>query len=214
MEPEAEATVAKVLADETVTLAKLLALITTHLQKLCIDLDLKGLLQYRLVEGRVKETSSVIRALSERTLGPDRVWAIDDILGVRVVVVARSDVEVLTRTIRQDRQFPLKHLSRASRVSDTSGYRATHIKGIITHGELQVPGEVQIRTLLEDAWAVVSRLDFYKREGIPPPFLDVIRDEAVHLEATERIFETIRGATRGTPAPPVVAREPRPLPEE
>lgn len=56
---------------------------------------------------RIKEPVSIIRKLEARPKLRS-IWDIDDLIGMRVVVVSPSDVDKLTRAIISDDSCPLK----------------------------------------------------------------------------------------------------------
>jgi len=149
----------------------------------------------------VKTPPSVIRNLEKGGLGPDDVWQINDLVGARIVVVTRSDARLLADTISSDALSPVGSLERNELHLDT-GYRALHLKGWYSKMDsYRIGCEVQIRTALEDAWAVVSRVDLYQRENIPEVIARMAQIESRHLAAADEALELVReAAARAIPS--------------
>ncbi len=134
----------------------------------------------RLHEGRVKEANSLFRKIqSDKNLDFNNVFLpghVRDLIGVRIVCHNLRDVEKIAELIVTAKWGELNHVGPyepkkwLKESNPESGYRGEHIdvrwkfndKGKYYHAE------IQIRTLLQDAWAtfmhddisVVSRLNF------------------------------------------------------
>jgi ppGpp synthetase/RelA/SpoT-type nucleotidyltranferase len=177
--------------------------LSNHLRVTCDGLGSKTDLDFRfrwVGESRVKPFFRVVDALERLNLGAAHIWDIDDVVGARVVVVTKSDAKLLASTIEDDPSFPLKDLAAHEVNDDETGYRAIHIKGWQKSSFGKVGCEIQIRTMLEDAWAIVSRHDLYGRKGIPGSLRGIAIAESGHLAAAEESLERIRkGVTRAVP---------------
>lgn len=61
-----------------------------------------------------------------------------------------------------------------------TGYRAIHLEVLVDvpfeGGEVGVPVEVQIRTILQEAWGFYTHGDFYKGEEVAPMVADMMRE--------------------------------------
>lgn len=197
-----ELRVAKVLGDWATRLERAEAYLLGYL-----DLACKRLLEtaedfhYRLVEARVKKPREVTRSLGEQGLSADDVLKVDDLIGGRVVVLSRSDIEILVDSIQHDEQCPLEDLERRD-IDDESGYRATHIKGRIRSGDERFGCEIQIRTAIADAWAEISRAHLYRRD-LAEILPKIAKTQSQALAAAEEALEVIRAeARRAVPAQP------------
>ena len=156
---------------------------------------------YRWVEKRKKKPTSVIRALNEKGSGPERVWAdVNDLLGVRVVVVTKSMARRLADDLAVAVSSPIVGAEILDQDHPCTGYRAIHVKGRYD-GKEAFGCEVQIRTALEDAWGVVSRLELYKGSVVPDVLLHTARIEAAHLHASDDAFDMILGEMRKAQPP-------------
>jgi hypothetical protein len=108
----------------------------------------------------------------------------------------QSDAELLADCLMTDLNSPLIDASRQDINSEESGYRAIHIKGCYPMSFGNVGCEIQVRTMLQDAWAVASRYDLYRREDAPEILREMARVEAMHLRAAETALECIRAQVR------------------
>ena len=144
---------------------------------------------YRIAgESRVKDHVGVMRALKEKGANLDDIWQVDDIVGARAVVVRLKDVDDLVRHIVCDKAMPLDGVNLLPRHDDT-GYRAVHVKGHLENEGRLVGCEIQVRTALQDAWAVVSRSDLYGQREMPAAIRRAARIQADHLAAIDQAFE-------------------------
>ena len=162
-----------------------------YVEQLCARLSREDF-RFRLAESRIKEPASVIRKLDRHNAGADQLHdVVVDLIGLRVVVYNLSDVEVFKKTISEDHSCPLAEL-RFEDVRRKSGYRALHING--RTGDLQRIGcEIQVRTALQDAWAVTSRADLYQSEDDVDPLLsDLAEAQSEIVGAVDTVLQHIR----------------------
>jgi ppGpp synthetase/RelA/SpoT-type nucleotidyltranferase len=221
MDEETELRVAKILGDFAAKLEEARALVQSYLEFSCNSLaELAVDFQYMLVEARVRKSPEVARALGEQGLSQENVMMVDDLVGGRAVVVSPSDIRTLVDHIRQDQKCPLQDLH-VENIDDDSGYRAVHLKGRVRSGSMQLGCEIQIRTAIAHAWAVVSRGGLYRRDlaEILPKMaktqarvlaaaddaLELVREEARKAAATQPEATDRRDES---PAPQVLTPEP------
>jgi hypothetical protein len=116
---------------------------------------------------------------------------VTDHIGLRVVVYNLSDVEVFKKIISEDLNCPLVELQ-FENVRRRSGYRALHINGR-TRDPQHIGCEIQVRTALQDAWAVTSRADLYQSEDDVDPLLsDLAEAQSEIVGAVDTVFQRIR----------------------
>ncbi len=147
---------------------------------------------YRIsAESRVKDASGVARALKERGVAADQIWQIDDIVGTRAVVVLQRDATRLATALMDAEELRLVDRSLDTVHDPESGYRAIHIKGWLDDDVRRVGCEIQVRTELQDAFAVVSRTRLYKATGISDVVVKAATMQADHLAVIDRALELI-----------------------
>ena len=165
--------------------------IKAYAEQLCERLSREDF-RFRLAEARVKEPPGVVKKLDRANARPDQLYdVVTDLIGLRVVVYNLSDVGVFEKTISEDPNCPLVELQFED-VRRKSGYRALHINGWA--GSPQRMGcEIQVRTALQDAWAVTSRSDLYDSEDdIDPLLTDLAEAQSEIVGAVDTVFQRIR----------------------
>lgn len=125
--------------------------------------------------GRVKELDSFLEKV-ERKAYSDPFQQIEDLVGARVVCLFLSDLAPVASLIRSS----FKVISEDNRIEgqelDQFGYMSVHFvvklddryAGPRYDGLHELPAEIQIRTILMDAWATVSHYLDYKGEASVP----------------------------------------------
>jgi ppGpp synthetase/RelA/SpoT-type nucleotidyltranferase len=120
-------------------------------------------------ESRVKASESIIRKTrSKKVTAGD----LEDLVGYRFVVRNATDKATLTRflaEIMQEAGLTMVSPPAVKAVRTPGGYVADHILFAVRIGlspERTVPVEIQVRTILEDAWARVSQTIDYKKNNV------------------------------------------------
>ena len=149
--------------------------------------DLEGLAQrarYHL-QRNIQQKKLKVHALEHRVKDLDSLWEkakrrgakdpfrdIHDLVGLRVVCLFRSDVPKILAIIRESFDVIEEEDKEAMSESRTFDYTAVHVLArmkldstVSTQtGPTQVPFEIQVRTIGQDAWACVSHHLAYKQE--------------------------------------------------
>ncbi len=131
----------------------------------------KATLRIAYIDTRIKSLSSVINKAITNDIKPDEIFTnIADIAGLRIVVNNLRDINPLIKEIKKDGRL---EIIEKERHSGQKPYKAVHLKVTLKishkHGEHKVPMEIQIRTLLQDAWAILAHHDYYKNQVSLPP---------------------------------------------
>ena len=162
----------------------------------------EALFRAKVINARVKKPDSIRRKAD--TLGIDPLRALDefdDLVGVRIVCNNLEDVNRVVDAIEQHNEFndikidPVEKLHHGT----PGGYRGRHliVKQSVVKGyeEENITAEIQVRTLLQDAWAHLSHDDFYKPdEGSPTRLNDQMKTLSDRLYNIDRQAESLRGA--------------------
>ena len=174
-----------------------------YIDEMVEDFANDHLFRVHLLKARVKQFDSLKQKAIDRGFEDEEeaIAAIQDIVGVRVVVNNKSDatrvlegIKTLT-SVCYDPKSVQDYLTSAQ----DSGYRALHLtvyisvehKGV----EHKIPCEVQIRTLLQDSWATLVHEDIYKnRRDLPSLVLTVSKNMADHLNVLDNMAQDIRNA--------------------
>jgi putative GTP pyrophosphokinase len=152
------------------------------------------------VTSRAKTLDSFLEKLQRKHYA-DPFTEITDLAGVRVVCLYRSDVPRVAEVIRSE--FDV--IEDADKVKDLGvdqfGYAARHF--IVSLGKASSGAryddlkglrcEVQVRTIVQDAWAIIQHHMVYKRESQAPPEVQrKLNSLAGLLETADDQFERIR----------------------
>lgn len=115
-----------------------------------------------------------------------------DLSRVRVLCHTLSDCYRLVQLLQEQTHLfvdPLKIEDMIEEPSPT-GYRAIHLEVTIDvpveGGTVGVPVEVQIRTILQEAWGFYTHGDFYKGEAVSPVIADLMREFSTLLYWADR----------------------------
>jgi putative GTP pyrophosphokinase len=163
------------------------------------------------ISGEPKGFDSFYKKIKERkvTKANDCLLVVKDLARARVVVQTLPDVYKLKDLLeRQKTLVPYwDSLQDYIDAPQERGYRSLHLDvgvEIPVDGEPQtVLCELQIRTIIQDAWGAFSHKDFYKGAEIPP----VIEEQMVELSNLLAVVDRMASSLIGSL--PAVAKKPR-----
>ena len=160
------------------------------------------------VTGRTKSLESLAEKLQRKEY-VNPVEEITDLSGVRVTVYIESDVEKISKLVRKSfHVHPDKSLDKVSELGvDRMGYRSVHFVCDLGKKRTCLPEyahyaglvfEVQIRTLLQHAWAEIEHDRNYKLSGVlPAPLERRLHVAAGALEMVDRELNSIANEIDG-----------------
>ncbi|WP_026840047.1 GTP pyrophosphokinase [Citrifermentans bremense] len=165
------------------------------------------------IEGRVKDKDECIKKFQRKYQGkleadeqPYRISDfISDLIGVRIVCLYEDEVPVVSELLQ--RHFNILNVtdktSAVESTEDSFGYKGLHMD-LTLNPEAAYPCkhlpaaeicfEVQIRSLIQDAWSMLDHKIKYKR-SIPVDLKRRINVLAALFELADREFREIRNAT-------------------
>ncbi|PEJ91427.1 GTP pyrophosphokinase [Bacillus toyonensis] len=153
------------------------------------------------IEHRVKTLESILEKIERNKLEINALNEINDLAGIRIITLFRSDMEKIKNSI--EREFTVHRCEDTSeRLQDNQfGYESIHLEismpnewcialSLREFKELKI--EIQIRTLSQHNWAVMSHLLQYKQEkDVPTPLKRSINRVAALLETVDNEFERL-----------------------
>ncbi|NOU31671.1 MAG: GTP pyrophosphokinase family protein [Polyangiaceae bacterium] len=156
-------------------------------------LSLEPALKVHSVTMRLKARGSLARKLSrpDRTYG--RLWDVTDVIGLRVITYFEDGVDRVGELV--EARLPVDFVHSVDKRSDRSsfGYRSLHYVCRLPEIPGDVRCEIQVRTMLEHAWAEIEHDLGYKSEEVVPA---VVRRRlqrlAGLLELADQEFGSIR----------------------
>lgn len=150
--------------------------------------------------GRLKTEESLLSKISRKQYA-DSFSEVHDIAGVRVVCLYETDLQVVGDRITQAFEV-VEFLDKMhSLCTDLMGYRGlTYVvrlgksySGSRYEGLQDLLCEIQIRTILQDAWAQISHHLVYKAEAsVPARLRRDLNNVSVLLEVAEGVFDRVR----------------------
>jgi ppGpp synthetase/RelA/SpoT-type nucleotidyltranferase len=152
------------------------------------------------ISHRLKTFDSFYKKIIKKQISPEVFRGVHDIAGVRIVCLYRSDLEKIGELIA--RSFEIISLDTSRTRSEAQfGYMADHYvvklgkecKGKRYDDILTLECEIQVRTVLMDAWASVSHhLDYKKETDIPSTLRKDFNAVSGLLYAADTHFELFK----------------------
>lgn len=153
------------------------------------------------MESRVKSWESVTEKLDRKQLELSQIESLDDLVGLRLILLFRSDLDSVEQLIRQTFQV-LSSEDTGDRLETTQfGYQSKHFVICLPKEWLSVPSfadlndlraEIQLRSIAQHIWAAASHKLQYKQESsVPPPLRRSIHRISALLETVDLEFDRI-----------------------
>ena len=157
---------------------------------------------YLSVTGRTKAREGALEKVTRKGY-TDPKTQLTDLTGIRIIVFLESDVDAASEVIKGNFEIDGKNsLDKSSVLGvDRIGYRSVHFVCSIGERRLQLPEfedfkglifEVQIRTVLQHAWAELAHDRNYKFSGVLPT--EIQRELHLHaglLELADKGFNQL-----------------------
>lgn len=150
---------------------------TQKLKQLLHDLLAAKKLEYHLIEARTKSVSSFDEKISRSSKAYFDLSEVSDICGLRIITYYQDHSDFISKLIQEefcvDEEKSLIHSS----VGAEFGYRSSHFVVRLNILRTELPewadqakfcAEIQVRTVLQHAWAAISHKLQYKREEDVP----------------------------------------------
>ncbi|EFQ83282.1 RelA/SpoT domain protein [Aeromicrobium marinum DSM 15272] len=196
--------------------------LTAHYTRSVIGLLDEAGIDYLTVSGRAKSVAS-FATKAARTAGGRRVFTrplteITDQIGIRVITYVQSDVAAVAELLAEEMSvLEDRDMGRETAGEGRFGYASRHL--LVAAGDLR-PAQVQVRTVLQHAWAEFEHDIRYKGTIPAEHASDFDRRftlAAGLLELADREFSTIRSRLHGwmrDQRPEMDAGDPRISPQE
>ena len=161
------------------------------------------------VSSRVKSPDSIVEKIQRRGIDPDfeSVRAhITDVAGIRITCSFVNDVYRLFDLLTAQDDITVREVEDYIATPKGNGYKSLHaileVPVYLSTGRVDVPVEVQFRTIAMDFWASLEHKIYYKYDRlVPDDLLAELKnaaDTAAELDTRmERLHREIRGAHPG-----------------
>ncbi|MFG6402162.1 GTP pyrophosphokinase family protein [Microbacterium sp. P04] len=162
------------------------------------------------VSSRVKTPDSLVAKVQRKGIEPDFASireSITDIAGVRITCSFTTDAYRLFDLLTQQDDITVMSVKDYITAPKPSGYKSLHaivaVPVFLSTGRVDVPVEVQFRTIAMDFWASLEHKIYYKYDRqVPEELLAELRDAAGTAaeldQRMERLHREIRGAGTGS----------------
>ncbi len=150
---------------------------------------------------RIKTYESLTDKCIRRGIDPNDIRRIRseirDIAGIRVLCVYRDDIDRIEEMIGKMPGLWIKETKDYVTNPKENGYQSKHLIAYVevsslTEGQLKVPVEIQIRTLMMQAWSQVEHRSKYKAKNPNPETPAKLLKVAELLHEVDDIFVEIR----------------------
>jgi len=170
------------------------------------------------VSSRVKSPDSLVEKVQRKGIDGDFASirrSITDIAGIRITCSFTADVYRLFDLLTAQDDVRVLQVKDYIASPKSNGYKSLHaileVPVFLSTGRIEVPVEVQFRTIAMDFWASLEHKIYYKyATRVPDELLESLKDAAetaAELDARmERLHRQIRGGGAGQVAP-VAVRE-------
>jgi ppGpp synthetase/RelA/SpoT-type nucleotidyltranferase len=165
------------------------------------------------IESRAKDVDSFVDKLKRRPgKYSDPIQEMRDLAGVRIICYYLSDVAIVGNLIEQEFVVDAENSwTRETRADvDRFGYASDHYVVSCTPTREGLPewsaytgihAEIQVRTVLQHAWAAIDHKLAYKRESdVPKQLRRQLSRVSALLEVGDEQFEAVRSASQGLDA--------------
>jgi putative GTP pyrophosphokinase len=166
------------------------------------------------IEGRVKDRDECIKKFKRKYLIPLEQSStpysirehITDLVGIRVVCLYEDQIDKVCSRLAEHFEVIniTDKISQIEKTEDSFGYKGLHLDLQLNEERRRLPEyssygefrfEVQIRTIIQDAWSVLDHKIKYKK-SIPASLKRRINTLAALFELADREFREIRDATQ------------------
>lgn len=157
-------------------------------------------IEYSTITNRTKTLNSFLEKLDRKSYS-DPFEEITDFAGVRIVYLYQKDLDNIEKQIKSEFNIVERVDKLNDKGADKFGYGALHFiiklgkssKGARYDDLKNLKCEIQVRTVLQDAWAIIDHHLVYKKESeIPSTLQRKLNSLAGLFETADNQFEIIR----------------------
>ena len=161
------------------------------------------------VSSRVKSPDSLVEKVQRKGVEPDFASireSITDIAGVRVTCSFVADAYRLFDLLTDQDDIRVISVKDYIAQPKPNGYKSLHaivaVPVFLSSGRVEVPVEVQFRTIAMDFWASLEHKIYYKYDAnVPSELLDSLKDAADTAAELDERMERLHREIRGPAAP-------------
>ncbi|MCJ7446388.1 MAG: hypothetical protein MUO72_01715 [Bacteroidales bacterium] len=175
----------------------------SKIEVLCTEiLKLKGIVPH-LIVSRTKTRSSLSKKIDDKSEKYNKLEDITDIAGLRIITFLESEIETIAGIIKKEFQIdPINSIDKRKHEADQFGYKSLHYVVSIKQSRCKLTEykkfanlkcEIQLRSILQHAWAEIEHDLGYKGEqSIPFPYRRGFSRISALLETADREFDRLK----------------------
>lgn len=178
---------------------------TERLEILIKELLVLEQIDRHVVESRTKTTDSFIRKIGAGQKYSDPLAQIKDVCGIRIITYYQDDISCVEKILRREFDVDDENTLVHSSLEAEFGYKSAHYVIRIKDNRLGLPewsgfggfvAEVQVRTVLQHAWAAIShKLQYKKEEDAPAELKRKLSRLSALFEIADDEFVALRDAS-------------------
>jgi putative GTP pyrophosphokinase len=158
------------------------------------------------IDGRVKKRDSLMKKIQAKSY--THLSDITDICGIRIITYYDEEVDDVARIIENEFEIdPDNSVDKRKKAPDTFGYLSSHYIVRLRPVRLQLPeygrfsecqAEIQIRSIIQHAWAEIEHdLGYKSQKAVPPPVRRQFFRLAALLELADNEFTRLKDHITG-----------------
>ncbi len=193
----------KILSD-FITNKKILDSFCERTVNLLTDLLQQKKILFHHISGRTKDYESLSKKIDRKLNKYTSLHEITDIVGVRIISYLESDVDVIASLILQEFTVdPKNSIDKRELNTDQFGYKSLHLVVNINASRATLTEykdyknlkfEIQIRSILQHAWAEIEHdLGYKGKSAIPDQYKRNFNRLAALLETADLEFDRLKG---------------------
>ncbi|MEW7290130.1 GTP pyrophosphokinase [Aquimarina sp. 2304DJ70-9] len=176
--------------------------LTSKIESILIELIEESDINIHNIYSRTKDIDSFDTKISKKSYKEPK-NEIHDLTGIRIITYVESDVEIISSIVKKSFKIDIKNsINKKMELGiDRVGYQSVHFVAELKNDRLKLPEykkfknmkfEVQIRTILQHAWAEIEHDRNYKFSGqLPEEIKRRFTVLAGALELADREFNSI-----------------------
>ncbi|RKR05860.1 ppGpp synthetase/RelA/SpoT-type nucleotidyltransferase [Flavobacterium sp. 90] len=166
------------------------------------DLIMHADINIHQINSRTKAFDSISNKIIKKNKYTD-LNEITDIVGIRIITYLESEVDNVEKLIRKEFKIDEKNsIDKRKLQTDQFGYRSLHIVGSLDESRLKLTEyeiykglkfEIQIRSVLQHAWAEIEHdLGYKGKSSIPDSYVRSFNRVAALLESADLEFDRLK----------------------
>ncbi len=178
-----------------------------RIESLVTDLLRRRAIDFAQIESRAKKIESFEEKIARKRYA-EPLDQMTDLVGIRVVTYYQEDVETITKLVKSEFHFYPDLSSDSRQAEDPTSFGYSSLNYVLSLADPRasltewldfrhIRFEVQVRTILQHAWAAISHKLAYKRQNeVPRELRRSLSRLSALIELADSQFSDVRDASR------------------